>query len=250
MALQEELKEQGDFIFRYRSYFPLILLIIGLGVQVYESTLDNNYFPVLENILESAAIFVGLFGFFIRAFTIGYAPKNTSGRNTKAGQVADSLNDTGLYSLIRNPLYVGNYFMWLAIAMLTGNICMILVFSLVFWIYYERIVFAEEAFLRRKFGESYLSWAEDIPPFLPKHFKYRKPAISFSWKKVLRKEKNGIFALFLVFLVFTSLEAYLEKGEYITDKTWIIAGTVVTGILYFILKFLKKYTNYLSEKDR
>jgi protein-S-isoprenylcysteine O-methyltransferase Ste14 len=250
MALQEELKQQGDFLFRYRSYFPFILLILGLGVQVYESTLDNNYFPVLENTLETAAIFVGLLGFFIRAFTIGYTPKNTSGRNTKAGQVADTLNTAGLYSLIRNPLYVGNYFMWLAIAMLTGNICMILVFSLVFWIYYERIVFAEEEFLRRKFGESYLTWAEEVPPFLPKHFTYHKPAIDFSWKKVLRKEKNGIFALFLVFLVFSSLEAYLEKGEYITDKTWIIVGTVVAGVLYFILKFLKKYTKCLSEKDR
>ncbi|MEA3448561.1 MAG: isoprenylcysteine carboxylmethyltransferase family protein [Bacteroidota bacterium] len=249
MALQEELKQQGDFLFRYRSYFPLILLILGLGVQVYESTLDNNYFPVLENTLETAAIFVGLFGFFIRAFTIGYTPKNTSGRNTKAGQVADTLNTAGLYSLIRNPLYVGNYFMWLSIAMLTGNICMIFVFSLVFWIYYERIVFAEEEFLRRKFGEAYLTWTEEVPPFLPKHFKYSKPAMDFSWKKVLRKEKNGIFALFLVFLVFLSVEAYLENGEYITDKTWIIVGTVVTGVLYFILKFLKKYTNCLSEKD-
>src|SRR6056297_2931455 len=100
MALQEELKQQGDLLFRYRSYFPLILLILGVGVQVYESTLDNNYFPVLENTLETAAIFVGLFGFFIRAFTIGYTPKNTSGRNTKAGQVADTLNTAGLYSLI------------------------------------------------------------------------------------------------------------------------------------------------------
>ena len=34
--------------------------------------------------------------------------KNTSGRNTH-DQVADSLNTSGIYSIVRHPLYVGNF---------------------------------------------------------------------------------------------------------------------------------------------
>ena len=37
------------------------------------------------------------------------------------------------------------------------------IYSLAFWIYYERIMFAEEAFLRQKFGETYRRWAATTP---------------------------------------------------------------------------------------
>ena len=36
MALQEELKNQGDFLFRYRSYLPLVLLVAGLWMKIYQ----------------------------------------------------------------------------------------------------------------------------------------------------------------------------------------------------------------------
>jgi len=61
--------------------------------------------------------------------------------------VASTLNTTGAYSLSRNPLYVGNYFMWAGVAMVTDSAWFVLLFSLAFWIYYERTVFAEEFFI-------------------------------------------------------------------------------------------------------
>lgn len=60
--------------------------------------------------MKSIAIYVGLFGFLIRIYTIGFTPKNTLGRNTKEEQIAGELNTKGLYSLTRNPLYVGNFY--------------------------------------------------------------------------------------------------------------------------------------------
>ena len=93
--------------------------------------------------------------------------KSISGRNTVQGQIADELNTKGLYSIVRNPLYVGNYFLWLGIAMLTCNPWFIAIFTLIFWIYYERIVFAEEEFLRKKFGDAYLEWTVRTPIFIP-----------------------------------------------------------------------------------
>ncbi|GAI74444.1 unnamed protein product [marine sediment metagenome] len=40
--------------------------------------------------------------------------------------------------------------------------------------YYERIIFAEEEFLRKTFGDSYLKWAEQTPTFLPKCKNWKK----------------------------------------------------------------------------
>lgn len=77
---------------------------------------------------------LSLVGFLIRAYVIGTTPRGTSGRNTK-GQVAEELNQAGMYSMVRHPLYLGNYLMWIGIVVFAGNICFILIASLLFWIY-------------------------------------------------------------------------------------------------------------------
>ena len=251
MALREELKQQGDYLFKHRSFLPLILIVIGIWVQIYQAKFVGEANQgMTADILKTSAIYIGLLGLLVRIFTVGYTPKNTSGRNTSGGQLADELNTTGIYSMIRNPLYLGNYLMWVAIALLTGSLWFVLLFSLGFWIYYERIIFAEEAFLRNKFGETYLKWTEKTPPFLPTHLRYVKPSYSFSWKKVLKKEKNGLFALFLLFFVFETIGQYAADGTYIIEEQWMLHGTIITGILYFILKIIKKYTKLLHEEGR
>ena len=251
MALQEELKKQGDYLFKFRSYLPLLLLIIGVWVEVYQEGFSNGANESLvAEILEELGILAGIVGLIVRIWTVGYTPKNTSGRNTKEGQLADTLNTTGLYSLIRNPLYLGNYLMWVGIAMITGNIWFVLLFTLGFWIYYERIIYAEESFLRKKFGYSYLDWASKTPIFLPKHLNYIKPDIEFSWKKVLKKEKNGLFALFLLFCLF-GLIGDIAEGEFsFLEERLSIFGATLTGVIYFVLKYLKKRTNVLNEIGR
>ena len=251
MALQEELKRQGDYLFKFRSYLPIFLLIIGLWVNIYQERYNGFASETLiAEILEELGIFIGLIGLIIRIITVGFTPKNTSGRNTKDGQIAETLNTTGLYSIIRNPLYLGNYLMWVAIAMITGNIWFVALFTLGFWIYYERIIYAEESFLRKKFGYTYLDWASKTPAFIPRHLKYVKPEIEFSWKKVAKKEKNGLFALFLLFCLF-GIVGDIAEGEFsLIEERWSIIGVVVTGIVYVILKYLKKHTVFLDEIGR
>ena len=95
---------------------------------------------------------VGLLGVVIRAKTIGHVPPGTSGRNTSEGQVAETLNTRGMYSLVRHPLYLGNYFMWMALVLATGRLDFALVVTLAYMMYYLRIAMAEEAFLAGKFG--------------------------------------------------------------------------------------------------
>jgi len=251
MALQEEFERQGIWLFKHRSYLPLIVLVIGmmlyLRTEMYPQTFILEGTP-WEIYYEMFCLFISLMGLSIRVYTIGYAPKNTSGRNTKEGQIADSLNTTGMYSVVRHPLYLGNFLIWLGIAMLTGNFWFIVAFCLSYWLYYERIMFAEEQFLRRKFGDQYVKWAKNVPAFFPKFKNFRKSALPFSWKKVLRQEKNGIVALFSVFCVFNLSGELIEKE---TDYNYfLIVMWLITGIGYLVLKYLKKKTHVLKEVNR
>lgn len=251
MALQEEFEKQGNWLFRYRSFIPLIILLVGtilyVRTELYPDTFILEETPY-EIYYEMFALLISLVGLFVRIYTVGHTPKNTSGRNTKEGQVADILNTTGMYSIVRHPLYVGNFLMWSGPAMLTGNFWFIIAFSLFYWVYYERIMYAEEQFLRTKFGKDYLKWSENVPAFIPKIKNFKKSNIPFSWKKVVKKEKNGLFALFLVFCVFNI------SGELIENQTnynyFLIAMCIITGLSYLVLKYLKRHTNTLNELNR
>ena len=250
MALQEELETQGNWLFRYRSFLPIGIIFIGWSRYLRRVLHPEEfplYFPEFDAVYLVAALGIGLLGLAVRVYTVGYSPRNTSGRNTKVGQVADTLNQTGIYSLVRHPLYVGNFLMWLGPAVVTADLWFIISFCLFYWVYYERIMYAEEQFLRKKFGEVYLNWSSQVPAFLPSFTNFTPPQISFSWKKVVKKEKNGLAALFLIFCLFDA-SVLLFKPEH-QPNLLLIGLCLGTGVLYLVLKVLKN-SQLLVEKDR
>ena len=163
MALVHEFEKSGNWLFKRRSWLPVVLIIAGVIVLYL-----TNRQAILFN-LTKELIFLGisLLGEAFRIITVGYAPRNTSGRNTIAGQIADELNTTGIYSLVRHPLYLGNFFMWLGPVLFVRTFVFVIIFILVYWLYYERIMFAEEQFLRGKFGEAYDKWSENVKAIFP-----------------------------------------------------------------------------------
>ncbi|MBK1894388.1 methyltransferase family protein [Chryseobacterium paridis] len=245
MVLKEELEKQGNWLFRYRSTLPIGILLVGLVVSIQNNLKEEATSCII--LYEFACLLVSVIGLGIRVYTVGYTPKNTSGRNTSEGQVADTLNTTGMYSVVRNPLYLGNFFMWLGLAMFTENLWFVISFVLFYWIYYERIIYAEEQFLERKFGEKYRNWASKVPVFIPNLGLFSKNDMSFSIKKVLKKEKNGLFAMFLIFMLFDLTKEWI--GNHSDHNLFFISGTLLTMIIYIVLKVLKMNTRIL-ESDR
>ncbi len=173
-------------------------------------------------------------------------PAGTSGRNVRSQQ-ADSLNTTGIYSVVRHPLYLGNSLMYTGIALLTCNAGFVVVSILLLWLYYERIMYAEEIFLRNKFGDKFLSWADITPAFIPHFRHFRRSPLRFSWKKVLKKEKNGLLALFLVFSVFDVISHTLFQTK--INVAFLVLSAVCSAA-YIVLKIIKRHTHLLDEKGR
>tara|TARA_R110002124_G_scaffold150057_1_gene316372 strand:- start:1551 stop:2306 length:756 start_codon:yes stop_codon:yes gene_type:complete len=250
MELIKEFDKQGNFLFKYRGTLPIIILVLGLYVHASvksesESYLTNGY---ANNTYEFICLAIALLGLWIRVLTIGYAQKNTSGRNT-AAQVADSLNTSGMYSTVRHPLYVGNFFMWLGVAMLTEHTWFIIAFILAYWLYYERIMYAEEQFISKKFGKAFTDWAAVTPAMIPNFAKWSNPNLTFCTKKVLRQEKNGFAAIFILFFIFDVVAEYYTYDDIeFRNRHWLVL-CILSVIVYFVLKFLKN-TPYLISEDK
>jgi len=250
MALIEELEQTGNWLFKGRSYFPLFLYALMAGVIGMEW---DPYFREFDPIVASICIGISMLGLVIRALTIGYTPRGTSGRNTKAGQVAEVLNEKGMYSLVRHPLYLGNFFMWLGIMISVGNAWFTMVCCLLYWLYYERIMFAEEAFLRRKFVNTYLEWSKGVPSFWPRNLAWQSPDVSFSLRNVLKREYNGFFAVFLSLTLVSSGKNYAHDGwqgwDVLIEPFW-MWSTVGAFVVFITFRSLKRYTRILHVEGR
>lgn len=247
MALIDSFEKSGNWLFRYRGYIPVVLFIAAVPVIYFTDVTDLS--DASKHVLTCAAIALSVLGFIIRAIAIGTTPKGTSGRNTKEGQVAESLNTKGIYSMVRHPLYLGNYFMWIGIVLFTFNFTFVLIVTLLFWLYYERIMFAEERFLERKFGDEYMNWAQRTPAFIACMRKYVKNEMALSYKNILKREYSGVLATVFGFVFIDDIRRYFEAHHF-EPKTIAHYSLILAIIVALVLRSLKHYTKVFEEEGR
>ena len=242
MALQEEFAKTGECFFRWRSYLPLLLA--GLFILALFHQRSGQRHPVWDLM----CLAISLMGEGVRFFTVGFVPRGTSGRNTLR-QVADVLNTTGMYAVVRNPIYLGNFIIWLGLSLFMRSWWFTTLIVLFFTIFYERIIFAEEAFLREKFGDIFMQWAEHTPAMLPRFKNWRPPSLPFSWKSAIKREYGSFFAIIVTYTALELLSGLFSSGKLTLAPLWIklLAGSTV---MYLTIRYLKKKTKVLATDNR
>ena len=246
MPLQEEFETIGNRFFRWRSYLPLFMGALFIAALLsYRHPLAA---PRPGPIWQMGCLLVSVIGLLLRFYTVGFAPRGTSGRNTR-GQVAAVLNTSGIYALGRNPLYLGNFLMWLGLALFIKVWWCAVIVVLCFTLFYERIIFAEEKFLREKFGAAFVDWAEKTPAIMPQFKNWKPPALAFSWKSAFKREYSSFFAMIASFTALAIIRDSLQAGRIIVDHTWLMIF-IFGLIIYLTLRTLKKKTQLLSTVDR
>jgi protein-S-isoprenylcysteine O-methyltransferase Ste14 len=246
MTLREEFEKSGNWLFRHRSNLPL--LMIGIMILSMRNFHYLGHSEMLDRLWEGFCFFVSFLGLGIRILTIGHTPGGTSGRNTRE-QIADTLNTSGMYSIVRHPLYLGNFFIWLGISLFAHQWKLTLICILFFWVYYERIMFAEEAYLMRKFGKSFDDWANKTPAFIPNFKKWKKPELPFSLRNVLKREYNGFFVIILSMFSLEMIGNIFAEGKLKFDLIWCII-LAIGFLVWTTLRTLKKKTMLLHVEGR
>jgi len=253
MLLRERYESQGQLFFRWRSYWPYLLLPLLAGALSGSGGFEQQFGESAEFAWDIFCIVFALVGAGVRIATVGFVPGGTSGRNTRE-QRAEHLNTTGIYSVVRNPLYVGNIITLIAFALATKVWWFPPIIAALALLFYERVIFTEEAFLLEKFGKPYVEWSGRTPALVPRLRNWYRPDIPFSLRAAIRREYHGVFLIVVVLTAIEFLTDLVGEGESLAD--WFQEGNFWNYLLgfslglYFVIRWIRKRTSWLVVEGR
>ena len=190
-----------SLLFKKRSYtpIPIVLAILYFSQLSYPFWIYGASFIVL--------------GELIRLSAVRYAGGRT--RTTKVG--ANSLCTSGPYSRTRNPLYIGNVFIYSGVVLLSGGIYVFQLLGVVIFYFifqYSMIISLEEEKLSTVFGQDYSKYKNNVPRIIPLIIPWDskselKPTPIL---KTLRTEKRTLQNIFLLVFIIISKPYFLKFG--------------------------------------
>ncbi len=143
----------GAVLFRHRGWLPIPFLLVPL--------LAHGRADAMNWIIGAVLIVLGE---AIRLAGVAAAGTVTRRRS----RTVQRLVTYGIFAWMRNPLYVGNFLIWLAFVVISGVLWFIPVAILLFGIEYTLIVRYEEGVLESTFGEEYLRYKERTSRWFPR----------------------------------------------------------------------------------
>jgi len=242
MKLLDHFWHSGDFLFRWRSYFPVLLLPAFL-MALADSPLGVGP-GGWARAWQMGCLLVSLSGLAVRVLTVGTAPAGTSERSTTDPR-ASTLTTTGTYSIVRHPLYLGNSLIVLGLACFPGAWYLPVMVVLASLLYHERIAAREERFLEERFGDEFKRWADAVPALMPSFARYQPPTVTFRWQRVLGREFHALFVIGAGFFALDIGRRALLSGRLSFDPFW-TAVVAVAGVVFVALMAIKKSTTLLK----
>ena len=175
----------GGWLFEHRTLIPLPLAIPLLLVRVGET-------PPSVLLLACGATLVTL-GELARLTGVHYIGVISRTRTDRLGPLVGA----GPFSIVRNPLYLGNIALWMGFAMLARLLWMVPVVILLLGLEYHAIVRWEERLLESRLGDRYLAYAARVPRWLPRLkavTAWRREA-PYSWRQTFCSERGTLIAI-------------------------------------------------------
>jgi len=100
------------------------------------------------------------------------------------------LATTGAYSLVRHPLYLGNFLILVGFAVAAGNWVVLAVVAFFFAFYYPAAIRYEDHKLEQIFGDAWRSWSAGTPGMFPTTLKWKANAEA-EWNPRQSLIRNG-----------------------------------------------------------
>jgi len=175
----------GGWLFKRRTVIPLPLALAVLLIPA----------PAARNqALVVAGIAVVALGEAIRLWGVRHIGAISRTRSTRLGPLVAS----GPFSLVRNPLYIGNVALWMGFTISAGLLWLLPIVLLLLAFEYHAIVQWEEQLLESRLGAAYREYLSRVPRWLPHRatpIAVIEPAGGFSWRDTLFSERGTLIAI-------------------------------------------------------
>lgn len=183
----------GEVLFRNRGWLPVPFLAVPLLVP-------GEQRPITWIIgLVMVAI-----GELIRLAGVAAAGTVTRRRSRNVQRLVDY----GAFAWCRNPLYVGNWCIWLGFVVISGVLWFLPLAMLLFAVEYHFIVRYEEGVLESIFGRTYLDYKARVPRWVP-----RPPRAAVAgphaWGEAIWSERSTVLQYVALIAAFLLKDRYL-----------------------------------------
>ena len=183
----DSLARVGGWLFKKRSSLPLPIVALLLVVP-------PGWFGLsFSTPLAPLGVPVVLAGELLRLWGVHHIGVISRTRSDRLGP----LIDTGPFSLVRNPLYLGNILLWVGFALSARLAWLAPAILVLLGLEYHAIVRWEEQLLTRRLGPPYVDYTRRVPRWVPTLAapKALTGAASFSWAETLRSERGTLIAI-------------------------------------------------------
>ena len=140
---------------------PLLTILIGIGL--------NHLWPVDLDLPRVARYSIG--GMIVAGAFLGLGLWSVilfrrSGQSENPWKPTPQLMDRGPFRITRNPMYLRMILICIGIAVILGNIWILIVTPPGAWVLQRFAILPEETYLERKFGAQYLAYKHRVRRWL------------------------------------------------------------------------------------
>jgi protein-S-isoprenylcysteine O-methyltransferase Ste14 len=185
----------GALLFRNRSWLPVPFLLVAL--------LAPGHATVVDWLVGAVLIVIGE---WIRLAGVAAAGTVTRRRSRDVQRLVTY----GIFRWVRNPLYVGNFLIWMGFVIISGVLWFLPVAIVLFGIEYTLIVAYEEGVLESIFGREYLDYKQIAPRWIPRPPSQPETG-SHDWGEAWRSEISTFMQYGALALVFGLKEWWASR---------------------------------------
>ena len=174
----------GRWLFKHRTWLPLPLAAAIFFVP------GSGAIEPAAWLLGAAVVFAGE---ALRLWAVRHIGVISRTRADRLGPLVA----TGPFSLVRNPLYLGNLALWVGFAVSARLLWMAPLIIVVAGLGYHAIVRWEEQLLAARFGDSYREYAARVPRWVPTRARAARATsrAAYSWRETLFSERGTLAAI-------------------------------------------------------
>lgn len=186
----------GALLFRNRSWLPV--LFIGVPLLVPGRMSAGAW-------IVGAIVVVA--GEWVRLAGVAAAGTVTRRRS----RAVQRLVTYGVFGWVRNPLYVGNFLIWMGFTIISGVYWFLPLAIVIFAIEYSLIVRYEEGVLESIFGAEYLAYKQSTPRWIPRPPSMRAEG-PHDWPEAWRSEVSTFLQYAALTVLFVVKQWWVGRG--------------------------------------